>query len=369
MPRAFPTLLLLLAFAAPAAGQRVVQVPDAPTCPRCRITLTKVATLGLADDPASPQGWVSLSRDSRGRFYVASAGGAEGVLVYDARGRFLRVLGRRGRGPGEYLFAREVRVAPGDSIYVSDPAQRRLTVLGPDHRVARTVPAPAEVAGVLPGRGGEVVVQALDRSPALVGYPLHRLASTGRVVASFGSRRPATRRDRPYDDPRAVNRARNQGVWSARLNRYRVELWDASGRPVLALERSPSWFVPWTRHPGVREDEVRPVPLLQAVREDARGRLWVFVRVPDARWRAASAPAPAERRRERGVVPANQLRRYLDTVVEVLDPRTGRILASTRLEGVFAAFLVSGGNLAYTRRETAEGIEKVEVWELGLTEP
>ena len=63
------------------------------------------------------------------------------VRLYGPDGKFLRAIGRRGEGPGEYRvpFAAFYK----DSLYVYDPQLRRASVFTVDGKLARTVPTTA----------------------------------------------------------------------------------------------------------------------------------------------------------------------------------------------------------------------------------
>lgn len=58
-----------------------------------------------------------LTVDAEGRIYVAD-GQVPIVRVYDADGRFVRNLGRRGAGPGEFRWISGVRMTPGGDLAV-----------------------------------------------------------------------------------------------------------------------------------------------------------------------------------------------------------------------------------------------------------
>ncbi|MEI2721565.1 MAG: hypothetical protein V9E87_15815 [Gemmatimonadales bacterium] len=63
------------------------------------------------------------------------------VRLYGPDGKFLRAIGRRGEGPGEYRvpFAAFYK----DSLYVYDPQLRRASVFTVDGKLARTIPTTA----------------------------------------------------------------------------------------------------------------------------------------------------------------------------------------------------------------------------------
>ncbi len=84
------------------------------SCPSCSIVIDSVVTLEGAYfvGPST-----TLARHATGTFYLVDA--SDGLLkVYGSDGRFVRQLGRRGAGPGEYEMVRNVLVAPDGSIQV-----------------------------------------------------------------------------------------------------------------------------------------------------------------------------------------------------------------------------------------------------------
>jgi hypothetical protein len=62
-----------------------------------------------------------------GRVVVADAG-ARRLQFYDGEGRFLRTVGRKGGGPGEFQWIRRVARYRGDSLFVSDYGLNRISV-------------------------------------------------------------------------------------------------------------------------------------------------------------------------------------------------------------------------------------------------
>lgn len=70
---------------------------------------------------------------------VVVNGGSQEVRFYDGQGRFIRSVGRKGDGPGEFQFPSGVWCV-GDSLEVWDGALRRLSVFGHDGRFVRVAP-------------------------------------------------------------------------------------------------------------------------------------------------------------------------------------------------------------------------------------
>lgn len=101
---------------------------------------------------------------SDGRIVIANAGSAE-LRYYDASGRYLQTVGRRGGGPGEFQFVGIPYRLAGDSLLVgADPGAHRLALFDLDGRYVESYGTPGTRAlgsavGVL--EDGDVVRLAL----------------------------------------------------------------------------------------------------------------------------------------------------------------------------------------------------------------
>jgi len=83
-------------------------------------------SIGGADEgPFSFSDIRSLDVADDGTIYVLEAQEQE-VRVFGPDGAFLRTIGRRGSGPGEFERANGVALAPGGEVWVYSPARRRL---------------------------------------------------------------------------------------------------------------------------------------------------------------------------------------------------------------------------------------------------
>lgn len=86
-------------------------------------------------DQVSPAG---LAGDAEGNLYVVD-GQAKRVLKFGRDGSFLLAFGREGGGPGEFRFPSGLTLGPGDSIWVSDSGNRRISVFAPDGTFGRSI--------------------------------------------------------------------------------------------------------------------------------------------------------------------------------------------------------------------------------------
>jgi hypothetical protein len=77
---------------------------------------------------------------------LVADGMASELRLYDARGQFVRLVGRQGRGPGEYNSLSGVFSYAADSVLVADAVGSRFSILTPDLEFVR--------AGQVPRPGG-----------------------------------------------------------------------------------------------------------------------------------------------------------------------------------------------------------------------
>lgn len=261
------------------------------------------------------------------------------------------MFGGEGSGPSEHRSITELAVGPGDSVYVFDSRQSRFNVWTPAGtfgRVGRLPGFPHE-AFVLPD--GRLLLQAWIRTPAHAGLPLHLLDREGEIVLSFGSEKGAFRPGNPLQRFRAVALTDDRAVWSGRYDRYELERWSLNGELQKRLVRDVHWFPP-------RDGEATPPqPTLRALTYDSAGLLWVLINVPDPNW---DGTVPADRGPS-----IERDHRMFDTVIEVIDVRTGTLVLSRRHPLAFFRFIAPG--LVPIGRERADGSRYIEIWTVDMT--
>lgn len=123
--------------------------------------------------------------------------------------------------------------------------------------------------------------------------------------------------------------ASDGGLWAADVVQYRIERWDRNGRLLLSLDGQRSWFEPQGRLPFVSRTQPPP-PNIVSIVEDAGGLVWLLTAVPDARWREALGEE-VQGTRESYVSIADWAR-FTDSIIEVIDPTAGQVVASLRFD-------------------------------------
>jgi len=82
------------------------------------------------------------------------------LALFDSTGKYIRTLGRKGLGPGEYKIAERAQIGKADSIVVLDAMQHRLSILSSSGAFVSAIEVPAYVRDVLPLGKGHFLINA-----------------------------------------------------------------------------------------------------------------------------------------------------------------------------------------------------------------
>jgi hypothetical protein len=302
-----------------------VRIGDAVSCVACTIEFRPVANLALPDSGAD--GRPSAVRiDSRGRYWLLRQDDVP--AVFTPGGRFLQLLGRRGKGPGEFLDAYDVLSAPADSVAVVDGLARRVTVFDRELRLARQSTLPFAIRSpVVSSWPDSIVASGAYPTPESAGWPMHLMSlrnAEARVLRSFGTGAGELRPDGGMTTWHFLSPPVDGQLWAAWVYGYNVQHWTPAGKLLYAFERRPSWFSkPAASRLG--SPEIRPDPFVSGIEQDAAGLLWVFIRVPSQRWKEAWPQVPKGTRE----VPSRNIAfdKLFDTLIEVIDPNAATVVA------------------------------------------
>lgn len=109
-------------------GTVFVKNPDEPLSHDPLFTLDEELSIGGADD-REEYIFIEMSRiaiDDDGNIYILDRREAQ-IKVFDSRGNYLRTIGRRGQGPGEFQNPIEMFITPDHEIVVEDFSYRKLS--------------------------------------------------------------------------------------------------------------------------------------------------------------------------------------------------------------------------------------------------
>jgi 6-bladed beta-propeller len=192
--RALPAAAALALVTAPAAAQQVVRLPerDQPLAGRP----TALFSIGAEEG----RSWEMLSSAEQAAFdradnlYVLDRGNAR-VLVFDPRGRFVRQIGKKGGGPGEFEVPISLAILSDGTLAVMDIAHRNVSLFGPDGAFRRTLPwedawgMPGREVAPHPGGGMVALLRPILRPDApAAGRGATRTQSLARIPAAAGGR-------------------------------------------------------------------------------------------------------------------------------------------------------------------------------------
>jgi hypothetical protein len=202
--KAAPTIkraaILLVCVASQSQAQQTVRIPtaDVPLSLGARVAFTVGSDDGHEAEAFGSVGGVTF--DAAENLYVLDRVNAR-VVVFDSTGRFVRMFGRRGRGPGEFGAPQHITTTASGEIAVTDVGNRAVLVFGADGRFRRNIPiglSSLPVGRTLAGhpRGGVVSLamgnpanrgaRAL-RDEVILWYPDRGGAPTPLLVLSSGS--------------------------------------------------------------------------------------------------------------------------------------------------------------------------------------
>jgi len=114
-------------------GIKTVMNPDFPRDGRINYRIADEIILGKEEGPEEGILFFpyDIRVDSQNYIYVVDAEDMN-IKVYDQSGNWIRNVGRRGQGPGEYARINDFDVSQDGRIFISDIRQRRVSILRTD---------------------------------------------------------------------------------------------------------------------------------------------------------------------------------------------------------------------------------------------
>jgi sugar lactone lactonase YvrE len=157
--------------------------------------IRKIGDIDTEDENVAFNYPADVAMDKAGNIYILDAANAR-VQKFDPDGKFLATIGRKGQGPGEFIFPDAIDFDKDGNLVVADSAQARIHVIIGGGRDARSIVVKEElVRAARPLASGEYVAQgstyAFPRPDQPAKKPdemrlFRRIAADGRTVGSFG---------------------------------------------------------------------------------------------------------------------------------------------------------------------------------------
>jgi hypothetical protein len=124
---------------APAADSVVVR-SAAPPVWGSNVSLAPLFSIGKLDGPPEYSFGIidGIAVDRKNRFYLYDAKDGQ-VRAYDSTGKFVRAIGRKGDGPGEYRFVAAMDVVDDSLLATYDPGSGQVTFFNPSGTVRRFI--------------------------------------------------------------------------------------------------------------------------------------------------------------------------------------------------------------------------------------
>lgn len=258
--------------------------------------------------------------------------------LFDAHGKYLRQIGRKGRGPGEFSCPNGAALGRGDSVAVFD--EGITNILSPTLAFGRrTLPERNVVRfpgaqRFAPQPDGSLIAESWSSYKVAgdnrKGNPVHRLAPDWSYSIAGYYRNSAA--DTLFMMPIAFSSHRGGGVWSATGNgsgdqRVRLFLFDQTGLAKQSFLYVPRW---WENcEPTPRGAVQPPCSGIRALRELPNGNLLFLATISAPNWKRYPTQKIS------GGFEMNDLRTE-NTMVVVLDPSGKELMAQRVPHNVYA---------------------------------
>lgn len=136
-----------------------------------KVSIELVRTIGDVDSDDENLAFDSptdLAVDAAGNIYIADSRNQR-IQMFNPEGRYLRTIGRKGQGPGEFMATRSIDFDGEGRLHVLDNWQRRIQVFTPKGEVLKTIPVSnLDVRRMRLLRSGKIAVENNVRGPKLV---------------------------------------------------------------------------------------------------------------------------------------------------------------------------------------------------------
>lgn len=307
-----------------ALAQELTRWEDFLICDRCDLRLIEVVRLGDAEgegviESSFPQVVMSDSG------YLVFRRGGSSVRLFGDDGRFVRSIGRSGEGPVEFAGTVAGVQVIGDRIFVNDGRRRAFVVFDQQGNLVETIGYGFMSGDFVSVGSDQVVVFSMDRSPDLVGYPLHLVdVSPGGTRSSpvhFGTEDANAWSARvPLAGFVIGTVIGGPTVWWGSGGSPAIHEWSVNGVHLQTIDGELPWF---PKVAVLVPDPSKPPPTtLKAIATDSGDRVWMLTQQADTGWRDAA------RQGAEGGITESSYGDYYDSRLDVFDLGNRRHLGS-----------------------------------------
>jgi hypothetical protein len=262
-----------------------------------------------------------------------------------------------------------MNVLPGDSILVIDRRGRRASIYNSGLGFIRSIPlAAAFTPFVVASWPDRVIGNGIRNTPEAFGLPLH-VISYGReqmtVRKSFG---PENRDGLPGQSPALLfmpmSGTKDGSVWAADRFRYRLSKWSADGRLLSQLVRRSQWFPNAVDgdQSAIGNPTTPPPTVVRSIHTDSSNLIWVLINVGSANWKSAWTGVRAGAAEAGRAAVRDDL--LYDSIVEVIDPVSARVIARREFPGFLMSLLAPARAAKYS--VDADGFPVISVMNMRL---
>jgi sugar lactone lactonase YvrE len=261
-----------------------------------RVAIELVRTIGDVDTDDENLAFDSpldMAVDAADNIFILDSGNQR-IQVFDPVGKYVRTIGRRGQGPGEFASLNSIAVDRKGNYHVLDDAQKRIQVFTPKGEVLKTIPVTKFRldrirllgSGTLVTRGYEIFgIQGVSKEKAQP--KLVKLLGPGlEAIGEFGE---------PFDyGDEMTNRVGNSWqfevdgedhIYLCFLYQNRVEKYSPEGRLLWRADRELNYstkLIEKGRQEVTANSTRYYAPKLNRVTDglavDGKGRIWVVTR-------------------------------------------------------------------------------------------
>jgi len=292
-------------------GIEYVHNAEIPLSPDKKVIFEQELSIGSEDEAGNVllyrPGWYAV--DSHEEMYIAERQDME-IKVFDSEGRFLRAIGRKGRGPGEFQNIGRLALLPGGGLLVSDWSENRISLFDKEGRFVNSHKTTSSSFEVYFCTDSYYVREDMTHEPDETGWGFKRkifISSydfNGNEIFSYGEFQPSQSAfvkgrfsfSKPYDVHSVlVGDRKNHRLYHCLSDKYLIEVFDREGnlirkiaRPYDRLpvtEQDKQQYLDGFRSRGSSEEDVALIeenaempklkPVAGRMITDDRGNLWV----------------------------------------------------------------------------------------------